>query len=73
MTGHVTLQVTAPVSYSIPTHFQFVNEKIVSFNLLNQLQSYHINKTDLLFGDIVAKGHGFFYLPLDRAGVSYFH
>ncbi|CAI4226593.1 unnamed protein product [Auanema sp. JU1783] len=48
-----------------------VSKNLLSENTLEKLQHYHINETDVVFGDDTAKGHGFFYLPVHRAGVPF--
>lgn len=49
--------------------FQFSEGQIVNSSFVQSLQSHYTNDTDVLFEDVVAKGHGFFYLPSDRANV----
>ncbi|KAJ1359077.1 hypothetical protein KIN20_017704 [Parelaphostrongylus tenuis] len=48
-----------------------VSEKLISHETLNQLQHHYNNDTDLIFEDTIAKGHGFMYLPLHRAGTKF--
>uniref|UniRef100_A0A0K0D1A1 Ribosomal_L7Ae domain-containing protein n=1 Tax=Angiostrongylus cantonensis TaxID=6313 RepID=A0A0K0D1A1_ANGCA len=48
-----------------------VSEKLIGQKVLKQLQHHYNNDTDLIFEDTIAKGHGFLYLPLHRAGTEF--
>ncbi|PAV75532.1 hypothetical protein WR25_14700 [Diploscapter pachys] len=50
---------------------KFSEGQIVNSSFVQSLQNHYTNDTDVLFEDVVAKGHGFFYLPSDRANTSY--
>ncbi|KHJ81523.1 hypothetical protein OESDEN_18791 [Oesophagostomum dentatum] len=39
--------------------------------MLNRFQHHYNNDTDIIFDDHIAKGYGFFYLPLHRAGTEF--
>ncbi|PIO74346.1 beta-lactamase [Teladorsagia circumcincta] len=56
---------------SLATIFNLVTtQKLLSEEMLNRLQHHYNNDTDVIFDDTIAKGHGFLYLPLHRAGIS---
>uniref|UniRef100_A0A1I7ZML8 Beta-lactamase domain-containing protein n=1 Tax=Steinernema glaseri TaxID=37863 RepID=A0A1I7ZML8_9BILA len=48
-----------------------VRAQIIKPSTLEKLLHPYINRTDLIMGDQIAKGNGFLYLPLNRAGVDY--
>ncbi|XGW08428.1 hypothetical protein V3C99_011059 [Haemonchus contortus] len=57
---------------SLATLFNLVaTKKLLSEEMLNRLQHHYNNDTDVIFDDTIAKGHGFLYLPLHRAGTEF--
>ncbi|RCN34995.1 hypothetical protein ANCCAN_19154 [Ancylostoma caninum] len=46
-------------------------QKLIGEQMLDRLQHHYNNDTDVIFDDKIAKGHGFFYLPLHRAGTEF--
>ncbi|CAJ0605451.1 unnamed protein product [Cylicocyclus nassatus] len=46
-------------------------QKLLSEQVLNRLQHHYNNDTDVIFDDVIAKGHGFLYMPLHRAGTEF--
>ncbi|ETN78248.1 beta-lactamase [Necator americanus] len=46
-------------------------KKLIGDQMLNRLQHHYNNDTDVIFDDKIAKGHGFLYLPLHRAGTEF--
>ncbi|KAL6735503.1 hypothetical protein Aduo_005939 [Ancylostoma duodenale] len=57
---------------SLATIFDLVaTQKLIGEQMLDRLQHHYNNDTDVIFDDKIAKGHGFFYLPLHRAGTEF--
>ncbi|PIC45826.1 hypothetical protein B9Z55_005718 [Caenorhabditis nigoni] len=45
--------------------------QLVNQATLNTISKPFVNESDFIFDDTVAKGHGFFHLPINRAGAQF--
>uniref|UniRef100_A0A8R1HZM5 Beta-lactamase domain-containing protein n=1 Tax=Caenorhabditis japonica TaxID=281687 RepID=A0A8R1HZM5_CAEJA len=50
---------------------QVIRGKLLNQATLKTISRPFINESDFIFEDTVAKGYGFFHLPINRAGVEY--
>ncbi|CAB3411449.1 unnamed protein product [Caenorhabditis bovis] len=57
---------------SLATLFDKVNRgEILNKAVLETISKHYVNESDFIFDDVVAKGYGFFHLPIGRAGTAH--